>query len=432
MRKNRSGLSWAIACVMMLTVLPTSAQNTSPYWSLGGNSNASATSKLGTTNGINLGIYTNNSERIRILSTNGYVGMGTLTPGARLDVFSTDKMAARFNSNNSSMYIGLSKRNSLKGYIGSSVNFNNDVDFGTTQNNTLGKVHLTTRMTSRMTIDTNGNVGVNIQDPAIRFVVKQFEPNRAIQFQHQSSADYWNVGIGTNTLFYRFEFNGNFRANISNFDGSYIMLSDKRAKEDIQPLDKSLDKLLTLLPSSYYYKESRSYAPKRSIGFIAQEVEKSFPELVSESDEGWKTINYTGLTVVAIKSLQEQEEKIRALSEKVQKLDVLEKEINELKQLIATLRNSGNFNPIGGYLEQNSPNPFKSSSLISYFVPTSSKNARLVLSDSEGKMLKQFNLSNFGKGQVTLSGSGLSAGVYTYSLYIDGKLSDSKRLVLTN
>jgi hypothetical protein len=430
MRKISAALSWVISFFLLVNGFSIFAQNTSPYWSLSGNSNTSATSKLGTTNASNLAVYTNNLERVRVLSANGYVGIGTITPGARLEVSGTDKMAAKFNSNNSSMFIGLYKRNALKGYVGSSVNFNNDVDFGTSQNNTLGKVHFTTRNISRVTIDTNGNFGINTQFPNVRLSVKQFEQNRAIQMQHETKADLWNMGIGTNTLFFRFEYNYNFRANISNVDGSYIMLSDRKVKEDIQPMEKTLERLNKLQASTYYYKNSRSYATKKSIGFIAQEVEKEFPELVFESDEGYKTVNYTGLTVVAIKALQEQEEKIMALTEKLKKLNDIEKELAELKQVVSSLNNQRNSLSQEGFLEQNTPNPFNSNSIIRYFVPTNSRNARLVLTDNEGRSLKQINLSNFGKGQVSLGSSGLSAGTYTYSLYIDGKLADSKRLII--
>ncbi len=428
MKKIRPAIGWAMVCVLTLHSSYLIAQNTSPYWSTAGNSNATTTSKLGTTNAINLSLYTNNAERVRILSTNGYVGMGTVAPAARLDVYSTDKMAAKFHSNNSSMFIGLYKQNSMKGYVGSTVNFNNDVDFGTSQNNTLGKVHFTTRAISRVTIDTNGNVGINTQTPKVRLTIKQFEQNRAIQMIHESRLDHWNVGIGTNTLSFRFEYNTMFRANISNVDGSYTILSDKRVKEDIKPLEKSLERIIKLQPSSYYYKDSRNYAAHRSIGFVAQEVEKEFPELVLESDEGYKTVNYTGLTVVAIKALQEQEERIAALNQKVEKIESLEREIADLKQLILSLRNNGSI--ASGYLEQNSPNPVNTNSVINYFVPSSSKNARLILTDAEGKQLKQFNLTSFGKGQLTLNRSSLPAGTYTYSLYVDGKLADSKRLVL--
>ncbi len=62
------------------------AQNTSPYWSLAGNSNATAASKLGTTNNTPLRLFTNNGERLRI-DPLGKVGIGTASPIGKLTVF---------------------------------------------------------------------------------------------------------------------------------------------------------------------------------------------------------------------------------------------------------------------------------------------------------------------------------------------------------
>ena len=68
------------------------AQNTSPYWSLAGNSNATSASKLGTTNAIDLKLFTNNAERMRI-NTAGSVGIGitAINSSAKLDIGSTTK-----------------------------------------------------------------------------------------------------------------------------------------------------------------------------------------------------------------------------------------------------------------------------------------------------------------------------------------------------
>ncbi|HTE33556.1 MAG TPA: hypothetical protein VK666_24410 [Chryseolinea sp.] len=62
------------------------AQNTTPFWSLAGNSNASATtSKLGTTNAIPLRLFTSNLERVTVTPT-GNVGIGTTAPNYKLAV----------------------------------------------------------------------------------------------------------------------------------------------------------------------------------------------------------------------------------------------------------------------------------------------------------------------------------------------------------
>jgi hypothetical protein len=74
--------SFAVASFLFQPVL---AQNSSPYWSLAGNNNATASQKLGTTNNISLRIVTNNTDRIKILNS-GNVGIGVSTPAQKLDV----------------------------------------------------------------------------------------------------------------------------------------------------------------------------------------------------------------------------------------------------------------------------------------------------------------------------------------------------------
>jgi len=72
----------------MLTLLSAAvAQNTAPYWSLAGNTGVTGTSKLGTTNSVELRFITNNTERMRI-TTAGIVGIGTggPSPSAKLDI----------------------------------------------------------------------------------------------------------------------------------------------------------------------------------------------------------------------------------------------------------------------------------------------------------------------------------------------------------
>src|SRR2546423_15052819 len=87
MRKHLFILGTFTLLLTFFSIQKLVAQNTAPYWSLAGNSTASNTlSKLGTTNAINLRLFTNKIERGQINASNGYVGMGTAVPAFRLHV----------------------------------------------------------------------------------------------------------------------------------------------------------------------------------------------------------------------------------------------------------------------------------------------------------------------------------------------------------
>lgn len=58
-------------------------------------------------------------------------------------------------------------------------------------------------------------------------------------------------------------------------------------------------------------------------------------------------------------------------------------------------------------------------------------NAQIVITDKDGKALKQINISGSNKGTVNIDAAALSAGAYYYSLVVDGRMISSKQMVLT-
>jgi hypothetical protein len=114
-------------------------------------------------------------------------------------------------------------------------------------------------------------------------------------------------------------------------NGVYLP-SDRRLKKDIAAIPTgTLAKVLALNPVTYRYKAEAAGATP-SIGFLAQEVQGLFPELVGNpkvrgNGEKMLSVNYAGFGVLAIKAIQEQQ----------QQLEQLKQENDSLRQKTMTL-----------------------------------------------------------------------------------------------
>ena len=113
--------------------------------------------------------------------------------------------------------------------------------------------------------------------------------------------------------------------------GDLNINSDSRLKANIISLGSTLSKLLQIDGKSYTMKKDES--EKQKIGLLAQDIEKVFPELVSES-HGIKSVNYQGLVPVLINALKEQD---AMMKEQDNRLSKQQSEIDELKTMLKTL-----------------------------------------------------------------------------------------------
>jgi len=109
-------------------------------------------------------------------------------------------------------------------------------------------------------------------------------------------------------------YNGEDIIALIDLDGAYNQLSDKSVKREITTMTKStkFDKL-----NPVKFKFNNSDAQKR--GFIAQEVQDVYPELVAKSGETL-TVNYTGLIPVLVAELQHTNSELATLKAEVKKL----------------------------------------------------------------------------------------------------------------
>lgn len=98
---------------------------------------------------------------------------------------------------------------------------------------------------------------------------------------------------------------------------SYNCLSDLRYKKNITPLQSSLINILRLRGVNYDWRikefPEQAFTTQRQTGFIAQELEQFYPEMVTTDTKGFKSVDYARLTPVLVEAIKELNEKITAL-----------------------------------------------------------------------------------------------------------------------
>lgn len=94
--------------------------------------------------------------------------------------------------------------------------------------------------------------------------------------------------------------------------------SDERTKDNVRPIENALEKVAAIRGVSFEWNDRAVHFNRepgtKETGVIAQEVEKVFPELVSEGGDGLKRVNYQALVGVLFAAVNELNAKVRELS----------------------------------------------------------------------------------------------------------------------
>lgn len=238
--------------------------------------------------------------------------------------------------------------------------------------------------------------------------------------------------------------------------------SDERIKENISSVDSALTKIKKLDGVKYDIKESyfknipdtivrQTLMDKRKnqTGFIAQDLQKVFPELVNaHGDSAHYTVRYTGLIPVLVEAIKEQQTQIETLQSIVY---LQEKELIKIKKRLESLEakesqesknqnlKSGTIvNPefenqsVQASLNQNFPNPFTEDTEIGFTIPESVNTAFLLIYNLNGNELDKIKIQNRGNDKLVIQGNKFKPGMYIYTLICDGIEVDSKRFILTS
>jgi hypothetical protein len=148
---------------------------------------------------------------------------------------------------------------------------------------------------------------INFQTNYARFFNAGVESARISATTNSWIANGSNSKLGVNRTdpSYNLDVEGTIRAT-----GDVIAYSDVRVKENIKTIDNSLEKVGKLRGVEF----NKIGKDEKSIGVIAQEIEKVIPEVVKEDDKGMKSVAYgniSGLLIEAIKELKAEIEELK-------------------------------------------------------------------------------------------------------------------------
>jgi len=94
--------------------------------------------------------------------------------------------------------------------------------------------------------------------------------------------------------------------------------SDKRLKNNIQPIENPIGKINQISGNSFVWDEEKQNIYKgKDYGVIAQEIEAVLPELVNTRDNGYKAVKYDKLVSLLIEGIKELSNEVNELKKKV-------------------------------------------------------------------------------------------------------------------
>jgi len=248
---------------------------------------------------------------------------------------------------------------------------------------------------------------------------------------------------------------GNYPNNVAGYfngdvysTGSYLG-SDAILKDNVAPLTNAMGIINQISPKTFTYKTSQypqmNLPTGSQFGMIAQDVEGVLPNLVKEVIQPevldtagnivnaaltFKSLKYEAFIPILIQGAKEQQSTIDSLKTQIQDLQ---------NQMAQVLSNNGGGTKIvnttnvelsnDAVLYQNIPNPFGEETVINYFIPENTNNSKIIFFDMYGQSMKDVRLTTTGSGNIHVDSKNLTSGIYSYSLVVDGKIIDTKKMV---
>lgn len=287
-------------------------------------------------------------EQMRIQSSTGNVGIGTMTPSSKLDVVGDINFSGILRSQGASILQfpgGIAGQNVALGFAANAAGTHNTsigngalaVSTSGDSNTAIGRSALTANTTGTtntavgslaLQSNINGTNNIAIGQSAGMSVAAGNSNNIHIG-NVGASADNATIRIGDTAVQTAFFAAGIRGVTTGANDAIPVMIdsagqlgtvsSSRRFKEDIQDMGEASRDLMHLRPVTFRYKQPFADGSKPiQYGLIAEEVDEVYPELVAHSADGRiETVKYQVLDTMLLNEFQHQQSEIVRLENKI-------------------------------------------------------------------------------------------------------------------
>ena len=275
------------------------------------------------------------------IDTDGEIGMGTQSPLNSLHILRSAAVGIRLHKEGGAAQIwdingddtGLKIIDVTDNLTAFTVKGNQQLQL----NQYVSNAFLDSNPTAALTIDVDGNI---ITSPystgggGVADVDWLKTDNGTPSTINDEIYTLGKVAIGGTTLEQALHVTGNVA-----ISGSILPVSDARLKKKVKTIDGALSTIKKLRATAYHFRTDEFPDMKllagEQYGFIAQELEKVLPNLVTNSmnpdkEKAFKRVNYTGMIPFLVSGMQEQQ---IIIEQQQQEIEDLEAQVSEIKQL---------------------------------------------------------------------------------------------------
>jgi hypothetical protein len=266
---------------------------------------------------LSTGIVDNSNATAITIDSSENVGVGTSSPSYKADILATNQLALRLNTTDANgCFLAIQTNGTAKGYLGSSHHLvagspsENDITLRAENNLqfTTGGGTERMRIGSDGTLSVGGVFNAGLSDNG--FFVSGTDGSNVYSINSSTSSSTYHVYDNGGAAFKFFvTYAGTINATGTTISG----ISDIRWKENIRDLDDGLSKVMQLQPRKFDWKKGKGKDVSNDRGFIAQEFETVFPDLIDdwidpapEGEEPYKAVR-ADLIPTLVKAIQEQQ-----------------------------------------------------------------------------------------------------------------------------